>query len=118
MTLFEIMIVVAIIGMILGGVGVMAFNQLKKARLEQAKRDVASIKGAVGLFGAQSEEPCPKSIEELKEGKYVNKLRDPWGQPYKLKCPSEHDDDADVWSSGPDRKEGTEDDIRSWVPTK
>jgi general secretion pathway protein G len=47
MTLIEIMVVVAIISLILGGVGVMAFNRFQDARLSTARNEVVTIQGAI-----------------------------------------------------------------------
>jgi general secretion pathway protein G len=42
---------------------------------------------------------------------------DPWGSPVAIRCPGQHDPDGvDVLSNGPDKKEGTDDDIGSWNP--
>ena len=41
--------------------------------------------------------------------------KDPWGKDFILKCPGTNDTDgADISSSGPDKQEGTADDIKSW----
>lgn len=41
--------------------------------------------------------------------------RDPWKRPYEYRYPGKHSDRLpDVWSSGPDGKAGTEDDVASW----
>jgi hypothetical protein len=40
---------------------------------------------------------------------------DPWGTPIVIHCPGEQDaDGVDVLSWGEDKREGTEDDIKSW----
>jgi len=39
---------------------------------------------------------------------------DPWGNPYVYKSPSEHNQDYDILSAGPDGQLGTADDIQSW----
>jgi general secretion pathway protein G len=116
MTLIEIMVVVAIIGLLMGTVGVVAYNRYKKAKLTNAAQVINNIKQALVHFAMDNKDPCPKDLSELKTGKYIDKeAKDPWGEALGFKCPGEHDtDSADVWSKGPDRKEGTEDDIKSW----
>ncbi len=51
--------------------------------------------------------------------KYMEKadmLKDPWLQDYGYKFPGEVNVDSyDLWSNGPDRQNGTADDIRNWV---
>jgi general secretion pathway protein G len=41
---------------------------------------------------------------------------DPWGQPYQYEYPGTHDESLpDIWSTGPDKANGTDDDIGNWV---
>ncbi len=39
---------------------------------------------------------------------------DPWGKPYFYRSPGEDGREYDIISSGPDKQEGTADDIVSW----
>jgi general secretion pathway protein G len=39
---------------------------------------------------------------------------DPWGRPYVYRCPGQHNNDFDLFSVGPDGKEGTGDAINNW----
>jgi len=60
---------------------------------------------------------CPRSMEELIAQKYVSKqgAKDPWGKDFTLRCPGQKDpESADISSSGPDKADGTADDIKSW----
>jgi hypothetical protein len=42
-------------------------------------------------------------------------IKDPWGKDFVIHCPGTNDTDgADVISFGPDKQEGTPDDIKSW----
>jgi general secretion pathway protein G len=115
-TLLEIMIVLAIIAMIAGGVGVALFKQFNKAKIQTAKLRVKAARDAVTQYMIETPS-CPHSIDELVTGKYLDKgnARDPWGSPLTLKCPGANDTEgADVSSPGPDKQDGTQDDIRSW----
>jgi len=116
MTLIEIMVVVAIIGLLMGTVGVVAFQRFQKAKLTNAKQIVTNVKQALVHYAMDNQDPCPTELKELKEQKLIDKdPKDPWGKELIYKCPGEHDtESADVSSMGPDRKEGTEDDIHSW----
>jgi general secretion pathway protein G len=41
--------------------------------------------------------------------------RDPWGRSYRMRSPGRYADDfVDLWSSGPDGRDGTSDDIGNW----
>ncbi len=116
MTLIEIMVVVAIISLLMGTVGVVAYNRFQKAKLSNAKQIVNNIKQALVHYAMDSKDPCPKDLKELYTQKLINKEpKDPWGEDMIFKCPGEHDtESADITSKGPDRKEGTPDDINSW----
>ena len=115
-TLLEIMVVLAIIGLIVGSVGVMVFNRFKKAQVSTAKTRVTQVANAVTQYMLDNSNNCPRSIEELVSQKYLQKgMKDPWGKDFILKCPGTNDTDgADVSSAGPDKAEGTADDIKSW----
>lgn len=115
MTLIEIMVVVAIIGLMMGGVGIYAFSRWKKAQLERARSDISNLQTVLQEYIMNKSE-CPKDLSALHDAKLIkSKPLDPWGQPFIYKCPGEHDKDiGDISSKGPDKQEGTEDDINSW----
>lgn len=115
-TLLEIMVVLAIIGLIVGSVGVMVFNRFKKAQTQTAKTRVTEIANATVQFMLDNSNTCPRSIDELVTQKYLKKgLKDPWGKDFIFRCPGTSDTDgADVASAGPDKAEGTPDDVKSW----
>jgi general secretion pathway protein G len=116
MTLIEIMVVVAIIGMLMGTVAVGAFSQLEKSKVKNAKMVIKAVEQGLVAFQTDNTESCPKSLSDLYTQKYLTKdPRDPWGEPLIFKCPGEHNTDgADIVSKGKDKQEGTADDIRSW----
>ncbi len=48
-----------------------------------------------------------------------NAEKDPWGTPWSYKAKDERRSDEnifDVWSIGPDKQDGTDDDIHYWMP--
>jgi general secretion pathway protein G len=114
-TLLEIMIVLAIIALIAGSVGLGLFNYFKKAQVKVAKQDVHSISEAIQHYQLENSE-CPKGMEDLVAKKNLPKaMKDPWGKDFTIKCPGTNDTDgADVSSAGPDKQEGTADDVNSW----
>jgi hypothetical protein len=60
---------------------------------------------------------CPEKIDELYEFMSEKGGTDPWGQPYRMYCGATLPPGARglaISSSGPDRKEDTADDIKSW----
>ena len=116
MTLIEIMVVVAIIGLLMGAVGVVAFGRYKKAQVSTTEQIIKNLETAVQTYMMDNNGDCPKDLDELYTQKIVNKKpRDAWGQPLLFKCPGDHNKDtADIESRGADKREGTEDDLANW----
>ena len=113
MTLIEILVVLAIIGLIMGGVGIMAFQQLDGAKLKTAAKDIGTLVQSVEMYQLQKGK-CPKSTQDLKAAGIISKVtKDPWGADYEIKCPGEHGS-VDISSAGKDGQMGNEDDINSW----
>lgn len=116
MTLVEIMVVVAIIGMIMGAVAVGAMAQLSRAKVKNTKIIIHTVQEALIHYATDNTDNCPKSLDDLVTQKYLTKKPvDEWGQPLMFTCPGQHNTDgADIVSKGPDKQEGTADDIKSW----
>jgi general secretion pathway protein G len=113
-TLLEVMIVLAIIGLISAAIGTGVMHSLHESRLRTAKLQVREIVGSVQQ-SMLDDTACPTIDDLVKRGALRNSPKDPWGTPLVLHCPSEHEKDpVDVISAGPDKKPGNEDDIRSW----
>jgi general secretion pathway protein G len=116
-TLLEIMIVLAIIALIAGGVGTAVFRSFNNAKKQAAKLRLKAVRDATAQYMIDNNSTCPKSVDDLVSQKYLDKnnAKDPWDKPYLFRCPGTNDpDSADVSSSGPDKQEGTPDDIKSW----
>lgn len=113
MTLIEILVVLAIIGLIMGGVAIMAFNAFDDSKTKAAAKDIATLVQSVEMYRLQKGK-CPKSVQDLKAAGIVAKVtKDPWGQDYIIKCPGDHSA-VDISSPGKDGQAGNEDDINSW----
>lgn len=110
-TLFEVLIVVAILAMVAGGVAAFALPKFKEAQKSQAETGARVMRTAIQQWqAANSESTCP-SISQLVQEKHIDpgqSTNDPWAQPYTFVC---SDDDVTVISAGPDKKKGTKDDI-------
>ncbi len=118
MTLVEIMVVVTIIGAVMAAVGFYAIPMLNKGNCKAAYIMLQKISGAVDMYKTENSGDCPKSLDELMTGKFLQKQDsvDPWGQPYNFKCPGDKNTDgADIWSKGRNKQDGDEDDVRSWL---
>ena len=116
MTLIEIMVVVAIIGMLMGTVGVYAFGRFEKAKITDTKMVIKNVEAALVHYQTENTDSCPKGVADLVAQKIMPKEPlDAWGQSLIFKCPGEHNPDgADIVSKGKDKSEGTADDIKSW----
>ena len=111
-TLIEILIVLAIVGLIAGGVAVVAVPKYAEAQKKQAQTDARTIHPAAEKYRVDHPgEQCPtvELLREKKELSQASKITDPWDTPYKIFCGEE---DVAVMSFGPDKKENTNDDIR------
>ena len=116
MTLLEIMIVLALIGLVVAALSLSLSANFQKGRIQTAKIAVGRISQAVQQFMIEHNSDCPTSMQDLVDNKNLPKVpKDPWGKDFVMTCPGTGDPDgADVVSSGPDKQEGTEDDIKSW----
>ncbi len=115
-TMLEIMIVVAIGAALVAGVAVVVMKNYAKTQVKLAKKGVGDVVQGISQYMIDNNN-CPKSMEELVAQKYIAKpaAKDPWGKEYTMRCPGTHDTDVpDVSSSGPDKTDGTIDDVKSW----
>ena len=111
-TLIEILIVLAIVGLIAGGVAVVAIPKYAESQKNQAKIDARTLHPVAEKYRLDHPgQQCP-TVEQLRADKELSaasKITDPWDTPYAIRCT---DEDLYVLSFGPDKKEGTADDIR------
>jgi general secretion pathway protein G len=110
-TLVEVLIVVAIMAMLAGGVAVFALPKFKEAQVSTAKTSAQVLRRAIQDWQRVNNEITCPSESELIQGKHLDSSSnadDPWGMPWKFVCT---EDDVFVQSTGPDKKDGTADDI-------
>ena len=131
-TLIEIMVVVAILGILAALVVPKIMGRPDEARIVAAKQDIAAIKQALNLYrldnvryptteqGLQAlvEKPASGPIpNNWKPGGYLERLpNDPWGTPYQYLSPGLRGE-VDIYSLGADGAaggEGNDADIGSW----
>ncbi len=120
MTLLEIMIVLAILALVMG----LVVGPRVMAMFSDSKVDVA--RATVQQFAHQAytqwsmqnrSKACPDKIEDLTPFMNSPNVKDPWDSPYKMFCGPTLPAGAKglaILSFGPDAKEGTSDDIKSW----
>ncbi len=128
-SLIELLVVLAIIGLIVGLVGPKVLNYMSSSRTKTAGLQVQGFRQAldlyyldVGRYPSTSESLValttqPAAVDQWK-GPYLKTAPppDPWGAPYRYRSPGEHGD-YDIYSLGADGREGgTGDaaDITSW----
>jgi general secretion pathway protein G len=114
-TLVEVLIVVAIMAMISTTVVVAVIPKFRGAQIETASQSAREIRNAVTRYRARGTDQCPTVAQLVSEKEIdtASKIDDPWGSAFKIEC---GDDEVWVMSNGPDKKEGTADDIS--VPKK
>jgi general secretion pathway protein G len=111
-TLFEVLIVVAILAMVAGGVAVFALPRYKEAQIKTARSGAQTVRQAVMQWQlTNGDDTCP-TVSQLVQDKFLDTAsdnKDPWGQAFEISCAG---DEVTVTSAGPDRKSGGGDDIR------
>jgi general secretion pathway protein G len=111
MTLIEIMVVVAILGMIASVVGVAVMGRFAEARRQTSALDIKGFEDGLRLFKIKhghyptsSEGLAVLYSESLLEGQ---PKKDPWGNDYVYISPgNKHTDSYDIISYGADGKPG------------
>jgi len=128
-TLFEILVVITIIGLLAALVGPRLFGKVSGAKQKATKAQIELFGTALDTFrldvgryptveeGLKVLREKPSGVEGW-QGPYLPKEIpvDPWNKPYVYKCPGEHGD-YDLLSYGLDGTEGGEGenlDIVSW----
>ena len=121
MTLLEIMIVVAILGLLATVVVTNIMGQFDNAKIKLTRTAIGKLGGAVQNYYIDNDE-FPSGGDGLRAlvnppggfKAYVEEsaLKDAWGQPFIYRNPARNGNgDFEIMSKGPDRQEGTKDDI-------
>lgn len=120
-TLMEIMLVVAIIAVLAGGVIIKMTGILDVTKIQRSEQDIANIYSALKLYEARNNQMPDQSqgldalVSPPTTGtppsnwvKLMDSLPiDPWNTPYQYRNPGKRDPSGvDVYSLGPSRKEG------------
>ena len=128
-TLLELLVVVAIIGLLVGYVGPRYFSQVGKSEVGAAKAQIDALEKAldqyrldIGAYPATEQglaalNTKPQNVETW-AGPYLKKAvpPDPWGNRYLYKSPGGHAD-YDLFSLGSDAQPGGSGeaaDVNSW----
>lgn len=114
MTLIEIMVVVAILGMIASVVGVAVMGRFKEAKIQTAQLDIKGFANGLNLYKLKHSR-YPTTAEGLavlySEGFLEGQQKkDPWGNDYVYICPgTKNPNSYDIISYGSDGKPGGDD---------
>ena len=113
MTLIEIMVVIAIIGVLSTAIGFGVVNWLKGSKEKVAQMTLDKVaQGLDAHYTLESE--YPNSLEDLTSGKNPllkdKDLKDPWKSELIYRYP-DTDGEFDLCSKGEDKRENTDDDI-------
>jgi general secretion pathway protein G len=111
-TLFEVLIVVAILALVASGVGIAAFKYWISAQQRTAETSARALRSAAKTWWLHNDSgACPRVEQLLSDGTLDSDSprRDPWGGEWRLECSG---DEVTVISNGRDRELGTSDDIR------
>ncbi|WGZ93947.1 MAG: type II secretion system major pseudopilin GspG [Candidatus Thiothrix putei] len=122
-SLTELMIVIVIIGILLGLV-FSNLNVMGDAQNLKAKKEVGDLKIKLEMYRADNGVFPPSGAlgalvtnpgNAPRWRQYMKDLpKDPWGNDYRYLNPGTRGGEIDVYSIGPDKREGTEDDVGSW----
>jgi general secretion pathway protein G len=129
-TLVELLVVLAILGLLAGLVGPQVMKFLGSSKTKTASLQIHDLSATLDMYRLETGR-YPSSEEGLEalvtdpgtvtnwNGPYLKKgqvPKDPWGYDYQYRFPGEHGG-FDVWSLGADNREGGEGenaDIKSW----
>ena len=126
-SLLELLVVLAILGLIIAIAAPRAIGYFEASKAKTAKIQIANIAAALDIYYlAQGSYPVeqqglkalverPDGVDSW-DGPYLNRadgIIDPWGRPYVYKQPGAHGK-FDVMTYGADGKEGGDDENRDW----
>jgi len=119
-SMLEVMVVIAIIGIMMGVMVPVFMGNDDKARVSAARQDIEAIATALDLYkldnrryptsdqGLDALVTAPDGAENWAENGYLKKLKDdPWGNPYQYVTPGTSGP-YDLFSLGADGAEGGE----------
>lgn len=129
-TLVELLVVLAILGLLVGLVGPRVLGVLGGANTKTARIQIKELAGALDIYridvgrypstdqGLEALVEAPSGAKNW-NGPYLQNSKvpdDPWGFEYQYSAPGEHGS-FDLWSLGADNREGgdgEDQDIYSW----
>ncbi|HEY1683361.1 MAG TPA: type II secretion system major pseudopilin GspG [Tepidisphaeraceae bacterium] len=128
-TLIELLLVLVILTVLASVVVPKLTGRAQEAKIAAARTTVKQLDDSMDLFEHDMDRyptteeglgalMVPPSNSQDWKGPYIKGSKlpvDPWNNPYKYQYPGQHNiNGVDIWSSGPDGRDGTEDDITNW----
>jgi len=131
-TLLEILLVVGLLALLAAFAIPALVSQGEKAKIDMARSAIGPngpLSGAIKLFhfnigrypeslNELMEKPTDDEVSDKWQGPYLEDesgLKDPWGRDFQYRQEGQHNESKyDLWSMGPDGRDGTEDDINNW----
>lgn len=122
MTLVEIMVVIAIIGILMAVIGGQVIGYLEDANVEATKIQIQQVESGLTVYAAKNRGKYPTTSEGMQAAaKYFKGEEvplDAWGNEFQYFAPGTNGDhDYEIISLGKDGQEGgegTNADIKSW----
>jgi general secretion pathway protein G len=134
-TLVEVLIVLAILGVIAAMVAPQILGRQDQANRDAARLSIKGLEQALEMYALDHTGEYPPTATGLEvlviaqqndpnwKGPYLKNStdlpKDPWGTPIQYQYPGQNQgnqDKPDLWSMGRDRTSGTADDINNWGP--
>lgn len=120
-TLMELLLVLAIIGLLMGGGAAVYSGIMDSAKVTKTQTKLGILAGQIQLYSSQKSGKLPSQsagLAALKNAGLVKtdeEVTDAWGQPLIYTVPAKRGGDKyDLWSKGPDNLENTPDDVGNW----
>jgi general secretion pathway protein G len=129
-TLLELLVVLAILGLLIGLVAPQVMRYLGRAKTDAARVDIHNVEQALDLYrldvgrypterqGLEALVARPAGVDNW-QGPYIKQRavpKDPWGRPYHYRIPGEHGD-YDLYTLGADDAAGgtgEDQDVTNW----
>ncbi len=132
-TLIEVLLVLAILGVIAAMVIPNLLGRQRQANIDATKLSIGGLENALKLYAVDHNGEFPTTGEGIEalltapnndekwHGPYLDSTKsspmDAWGKAFKYEYPGQHNAQGlkpDISSGGPDKAEGTADDITNW----
>ena len=134
MTLIEIMVVLAIMGIIMALVGTGVMSRLAAAKVQAAMAQMKMFEDSLehyyldndtypsteqGLEALAKRPSMGRVPKSFPQGGYIKSVpKDPWGEEYRYYSPGLQGHEYEIYSNGKDKQEGTDDDVSSFETEK